>query len=151
VDGEVTTTASRDPGSVHRTQPAKAAKAASDSARGSQNNTRKRARSSMSHSERRERHNTKERERRKRIRLCCDELNMLVPFCDSDTDKATTLQWTTAFLRYINKTYGDAFKEVCLQGAENIELCKTFSLHHPASKLFGLEDEISITLPIVEL
>uniref|UniRef100_A0A3P9DKB0 BHLH domain-containing protein n=3 Tax=Pseudocrenilabrinae TaxID=318546 RepID=A0A3P9DKB0_9CICH len=62
-------------------------------------------------SQRRERHNSKERERRKRIRLCCDELNTLVPFCDSETDKVTTLQWTTAFLRYITKTYGDTFKE----------------------------------------
>lgn len=44
--------------------------------------------------------------------MCCDELNTLVPFCDSETDKVTTLQWTTAFLRYITKTYGDTFKEV---------------------------------------
>lgn len=49
---------------------------------------------------------------RRRIRLYCDELNVLVPFCESDTDKVTTLQWTTAFLKYINKTYGDTFKEV---------------------------------------
>ncbi|XP_040920311.1 transcription factor-like 5 protein [Toxotes jaculatrix] len=73
--------------------------------------TRKRARPCMSLSQRKERHNSKERERRKRIRSCCDELNVLVPFCDSDTDKVTTLQWTTAFLRYINKMYGDTFKE----------------------------------------
>ncbi|XP_031583693.2 uncharacterized protein LOC116310905 isoform X3 [Oreochromis aureus] len=89
----------------------KAAKAAPDSAGEPQSSKRKVARSSMLLSQRRERHNSKERERRKRIRLCCDELNMLVPFCDSETDKVTTLQWTTAFLRYITKTYGDTFKE----------------------------------------
>ncbi|XP_018556711.1 transcription factor-like 5 protein isoform X1 [Lates calcarifer] len=103
----VTPAASRKRGS----QLTKAAKAAPDSAAESGNSARKRAGFCMSHSQRRERHNSKERERRKRIRLCCDELNMLVPFCDSDTDKVTTLQWTTAFLRYINKTYGDTFKE----------------------------------------
>ncbi|XP_053173966.1 transcription factor-like 5 protein [Scomber japonicus] len=81
------------------------------SAGDSEGGSRKTARSCISLSQRRERHNSKERERRKRIRLCCDELNMLVPFCDSDTDKVTTLQWTTTFLRYINKTYGDTFKE----------------------------------------
>uniref|UniRef100_A0A8C6SW85 BHLH domain-containing protein n=1 Tax=Neogobius melanostomus TaxID=47308 RepID=A0A8C6SW85_9GOBI len=63
---------------------------------------------------RRERHNSKERERRRRIRLCCDELNMLVPFCQADTDKVTTLQWAATYLRYVNKIYGDAIKEVCL-------------------------------------
>ncbi|XP_014190303.1 uncharacterized protein LOC102292053 isoform X1 [Haplochromis burtoni] len=89
----------------------KAAKAAPDSAGEPQSSRRKIARSSMLLSQRRERHNSKERERRKRIRLCCDELNALVPFCDSETDKVTTLQWTTAFLRYITKTYGDTFKE----------------------------------------
>ncbi|KAI3357554.1 hypothetical protein L3Q82_015971, partial [Scortum barcoo] len=92
-------------------RPVKAAKADPDSADKSESGTRKRARPHMSLSQRKERHNSKERERRKRIRSCCDELNMLVPFCDSDTDKVTTLQWTTAFLRYINKTYGDTFKE----------------------------------------
>ncbi|XP_072224084.1 uncharacterized protein [Leuresthes tenuis] len=92
-------------------QPRKAAEAAPDSAGESQSGGWKKARSCLSLSQRRERHNTKERERRKRIRLCCDELNTMVPFCDSDTDKVTTLQWTTAYLRYINKMYGDAFKE----------------------------------------
>lgn len=51
---------------------------------------------------------------RKKIRSCCDELNLLVPFCQPDSDKVTTLKWTTAFLRYINKTYGDTLKEVSL-------------------------------------
>ncbi|XP_026881096.2 transcription factor-like 5 protein [Electrophorus electricus] len=61
--------------------------------------------------QRRERHNSKERDRRRRIRLCCDELNLLVPFCNTDTDKATTLQWTTAFLKYIREMYGDSLKQ----------------------------------------
>ncbi|XP_067448833.1 transcription factor-like 5 protein isoform X1 [Thunnus thynnus] len=103
--------ASRKHGSAHSSRPVKAAKAAPDSAGGSGSSSGKTARSCMSLSQRREKHNSKERERRKRIRLCCDELNMLVPFCDSDTDKVTTLQWTTTFLRYIKKTYGDTFKE----------------------------------------
>ncbi|XP_035511945.1 transcription factor-like 5 protein [Morone saxatilis] len=100
--------ASRKHAGTHSSQTVKAAQ---DSAGESASSTRKRARSHMSLSQRRERHNSKERERRKRIRSCCDELNMLVPFCESDTDKVTTLQWTTSFLRYINKTYGDTFKE----------------------------------------
>uniref|UniRef100_A0AAV2M0E1 BHLH domain-containing protein n=1 Tax=Knipowitschia caucasica TaxID=637954 RepID=A0AAV2M0E1_KNICA len=62
-------------------------------------------------SQRRERHNSKERERRRSIRLCCDELNLLVPFCQTDTDKVTTLRWTAAYIRYINKMYGDVLKE----------------------------------------
>ncbi|XP_072304755.1 uncharacterized protein [Eucyclogobius newberryi] len=62
-----------------------------------------------------ERHNSRERERRRRIRLSCDELNKLVPFCQKDTDKVSTLQWTAAYLRYITKMYGDTLKEVCLQ------------------------------------
>ncbi|XP_076875057.1 transcription factor-like 5 protein [Brachyhypopomus gauderio] len=61
--------------------------------------------------QRRQRHNSKERDRRRRIRLCCDELNLLVPFCNADTDKATTLQWTTAFLKYTREVYGDCLKE----------------------------------------
>ncbi|XP_030279114.1 transcription factor-like 5 protein isoform X2 [Sparus aurata] len=89
----------------------KSSKASPDSAGEPGSSTKKRARAGMSLSQRREKHNRKERERRKRIRLCCDELNMLVPFCDSDSDKVTTLQWTTAFFRYINNTYGDTFKE----------------------------------------
>ncbi|XP_036447688.1 transcription factor-like 5 protein [Colossoma macropomum] len=59
----------------------------------------------------RERHNSKERDRRRRIRLCCDELNLLVPFCTAETDKATTLQWTTAFLKYIRELHGDSLKQ----------------------------------------
>ncbi|NXW64056.1 TCFL5 protein, partial [Eurystomus gularis] len=61
--------------------------------------------------QRRERHNRLERDRRRRIRVCCDELNLLVPFCTVDTDKATTLQWTTAFLKYIQERHGDALKQ----------------------------------------
>uniref|UniRef100_A0A8C8RBI1 Transcription factor like 5 n=1 Tax=Pelusios castaneus TaxID=367368 RepID=A0A8C8RBI1_9SAUR len=62
-------------------------------------------------SQRRERHNRMERDRRRRIRICCDELNLLVPFCTADTDKATTLQWTTAFLKYIQERHGDSLKK----------------------------------------
>uniref|UniRef100_A0A8B9NU55 Transcription factor like 5 n=1 Tax=Apteryx owenii TaxID=8824 RepID=A0A8B9NU55_APTOW len=62
-------------------------------------------------SQRRERHNRMERDRRRRIRICCDELNLLVPFCTADTDKATTLQWTTAFLKYIHERHGDSLKK----------------------------------------
>ncbi|XP_004841084.1 transcription factor-like 5 protein isoform X2 [Heterocephalus glaber] len=62
-------------------------------------------------SQRRERHNRMERDRRRRIRICCDELNLLVPFCNVETDKATTLQWTTAFLKYIQERHGDSLKK----------------------------------------
>ncbi|XP_071967044.1 transcription factor-like 5 protein isoform X2 [Engystomops pustulosus] len=62
-------------------------------------------------SQRRERHNRMERDRRRRIRVCCDELNSLVPFCTVETDKATTLQWTTAFLKYIQERHGDTLKK----------------------------------------
>uniref|UniRef100_A0A3B5A6A2 BHLH domain-containing protein n=1 Tax=Stegastes partitus TaxID=144197 RepID=A0A3B5A6A2_9TELE len=92
----------------------KAARAGTLSSGDPRGGARKRTLPCMSPSERRGRHNSKERERRKKIRLCCDELNMIVPFCSSDTDKATTLQWTTAFLRYINKMYGDTFNEASL-------------------------------------
>ncbi|KAM9260324.1 LOW QUALITY PROTEIN: transcription factor-like 5 protein [Cariama cristata] len=61
--------------------------------------------------QRRERHNRMERDRRRRIRVSCDELNLLVPFCTVDTDKATTLQWTTAFLKYIQERHGDSLKQ----------------------------------------
>uniref|UniRef100_A0AAY5L909 Transcription factor-like 5 protein n=1 Tax=Esox lucius TaxID=8010 RepID=A0AAY5L909_ESOLU len=47
----------------------------------------------------------------RRIRFCCDELNVLAPFCNQETDKATTLQWTTAFLKYIREVYGDSIKQ----------------------------------------
>ncbi|XP_075702854.1 transcription factor-like 5 protein [Rhinoderma darwinii] len=62
-------------------------------------------------SQRRERHNRMERDRRRRIRVCCDELNNLVPFCTVETDKATTLQWTTAFLKYVQERHGDTLKK----------------------------------------
>ncbi|XP_026717824.1 transcription factor-like 5 protein isoform X1 [Athene cunicularia] len=61
--------------------------------------------------QRRERHNRMERDRRRRIRFCCDELNLLVPFCTVDTDKATTLEWTTSFLKYIQEQHGDSLKQ----------------------------------------
>ncbi|KAM6976832.1 transcription factor-like 5 protein [Aplochiton taeniatus] len=72
---------------------------------------RKRAVAPVESSQRRERHNSKERDRRRRIRHCCDELNLLVPFCNNDTDKATTLQWTTTYLKYITEVYGDSIKQ----------------------------------------
>ncbi|KAM4570633.1 uncharacterized protein V3H82_010430 [Fundulus diaphanus] len=100
-------------------EPAKTSKTASNASRMSRRGGCKKARSSMSLVQRRERHNTIERERRKRIRSCCDELNTMVPFCDSSTDKVTTLQWTTAFLRYINKMYGDSFKEEYQKAFDN--------------------------------
>uniref|UniRef100_A0A673UH59 BHLH domain-containing protein n=1 Tax=Suricata suricatta TaxID=37032 RepID=A0A673UH59_SURSU len=50
-------------------------------------------------------------DRRRRIRICCDELNLLVPFCNAETDKATTLQWTTAFLKYMQERHGDSLKK----------------------------------------
>ncbi|XP_041656269.1 transcription factor-like 5 protein [Cheilinus undulatus] len=107
----ITSAASRKNSSTPCLKPKKSAKTVPASAVGSGGGTRKKKRLYISPSKRRERHNMKERERRKMIRLCCDELNMLVPFCNSDSDKVTTLQWTTAFLRYIDKTYGDTFKE----------------------------------------
>ncbi|XP_068609710.1 transcription factor-like 5 protein [Brachionichthys hirsutus] len=97
--------------STRRSQSSKAAKTAPDSTGISGRDARKKRCSHISHSQRREIHNFRERNRRKKIRSCCDELNMLVPFCESDSDKATTLQWTTAFLRYINATYGNIFRE----------------------------------------
>ncbi|XP_058266615.1 uncharacterized protein LOC131366286 isoform X2 [Hemibagrus wyckioides] len=61
--------------------------------------------------QRKEKHNFNERERRRKIRLCCDELNMLVPYCNRYTDTATTLQWTTAYLKYIREVYGNSIKQ----------------------------------------
>ncbi|XP_048860269.1 LOW QUALITY PROTEIN: transcription factor-like 5 protein [Brienomyrus brachyistius] len=77
--------------------------------------------------QRREKHNSMERDRRRRIRICCDELNKLVPFCSFDTDKATTLQWTTAFLKYLKEIYGDSLKQefqnvFCGQTGKRIKL-----------------------------
>ncbi|KAM9828397.1 uncharacterized protein ACBT44_022671 [Syngnathus typhle] len=37
-----------------------------------------------------EKHNCRERERRKKIRSLCEELNLLVPFCATDTDTIST-------------------------------------------------------------
>ncbi|CAL8257535.1 unnamed protein product [Gadus morhua 'NCC'] len=72
---------------------------------------RKKAGNPAESSQRREKHNSKERDRRRRIRMCCNELNTLVPFCRPDTDKASTLQWTAAYLKYIEEVYGDSPKE----------------------------------------
>lgn len=72
---------------------------------------RRRTQPYMSVSQRKEMHNLKERERRKNIRLYCDELNTLVPFCNTNTDKVTTLQWTVTFLKYVTELYGDTLKE----------------------------------------
>lgn len=51
---------------------------------------------------------------RRRIRVYCDELNVLVPLCHAKCDKVTTLQLTTAYLRYIHRMHGDTFREVPL-------------------------------------
>ncbi|XP_024207910.1 transcription factor-like 5 protein isoform X2 [Pan troglodytes] len=77
-------------------------------------------------SQRRERHNRMERDRRRRIRICCDELNLLVPFCNAETDKATTLQWTTAFLKYIQERHGDSLKKVLSTNSRYIMLWTCF-------------------------
>nr|XP_058929748.1 LOW QUALITY PROTEIN: transcription factor-like 5 protein [Kogia breviceps] len=61
-----------------------------------------------------ERHSRRERDGRRRIRICCDELNPLVPCCNAETDEATTLQWTTAFLKYIQERHGDSLKKVSI-------------------------------------
>ncbi|XP_029994668.1 uncharacterized protein LOC115422452 [Sphaeramia orbicularis] len=111
VDEIPTLAASRKHGSAQSAKAISAAKVAPDLAGESGKKARKRVQRNVSHRERRERHNSKERERRRRIRLFCDELNTLVPFCYLDTDKATTLQWTTAYLKYINKMHGDTIKE----------------------------------------
>ncbi|XP_050960932.1 uncharacterized protein LOC127162204 isoform X2 [Labeo rohita] len=78
---------------------------------GTSSTKRGRTRPLVDRTRRKEEHNRKERDRRRRIRLCCDELNLLVPFCYADTDKATTLQWTTAFLKYIQEIHGDRLKQ----------------------------------------
>ncbi|KAL6091383.1 hypothetical protein STEG23_027121 [Scotinomys teguina] len=52
-----------------------------------------------------------ERDRRRKIGICCDELNLLVPFCNAETHKATTPRWTTALLKYIQERHGDSLKE----------------------------------------
>ncbi|KAF7210198.1 uncharacterized protein [Nothobranchius furzeri] len=90
-------------------QPKTKAKAAPDMERKSQKGDEKRGKPGMTVSQRRDRHNSNERERRKKIRLCCDELNKMVPFCDSYTDKVSTLLWTVSFLTYIKTIHGDAF------------------------------------------
>ncbi|XP_075955904.1 uncharacterized protein LOC142958356 [Anarhichas minor] len=128
------------------TRTSRPSKAAPDSAGESGSSTSKRTRSHLSLIQRREVHNSKERKRRKMIRLYCDELNMLAPFCESDTDKVTTLQWTTAFLRYIKKTYGDTFKE---------EFQKTFAdgkgrflKSSPSSDPIHREEDDTLSIPL---
>ncbi|XP_068193441.1 uncharacterized protein [Antennarius striatus] len=113
-DTAASSTSSRNSDSAHSSQIASAAMTAPGSIRKPGRNGRKRAGSQLPLSERREIHNIRERHRRKTIRSCCDELNLLVPFCSKDCDKATTLRWTTAFLRYINETYGDIVRQVRL-------------------------------------
>ncbi|XP_067303104.1 transcription factor-like 5 protein isoform X2 [Pseudorasbora parva] len=109
---------------------------------------RDRTRPLMDRTQRKEVHNRKERDRR-RIRLCCDELNLLVPFCYADTDKATTLQWTTAFLKYIQEIHGDFLKQdfqrtfcgktglrlkpSCVSAAHHLEPCQNMSAPGGAS------------------
>ncbi|KAG1927506.1 uncharacterized protein LOC120479047 [Pimephales promelas] len=96
---------------------------------------RDRTRPLMDRTQRKEVHNRKERDRRRRIRLCCDELNLLVPFCYADTDKATTLQWTTAFLKYIQEIHGDCLKQDFQRtfcGKTGLRLKPSVSVaHHP--------------------
>ncbi|KAK7877917.1 hypothetical protein WMY93_031446 [Mugilogobius chulae] len=101
--------------SVQLRAKAMASKDSSDSSRKTGSDVKKCAHRVVPLSLRREKHNSKERERRRNIRLCCDELNRLVPFCHSDTDKVTTLQWTAAYLKYINKMYGDTVREEFLK------------------------------------
>ncbi|XP_056278628.1 transcription factor-like 5 protein [Pseudoliparis swirei] len=110
-DDAVKPAAFRTHGGTRGSKCSKAASAGRTSAGQSGSGTWIRPQSHMSLIQRKEKHNRKERERRKRISLYCNELNMLVPFCESSTDKVTTLQWTAAFLGYIKKTCGDAFKE----------------------------------------
>ncbi|XP_072254741.1 transcription factor-like 5 protein [Pyxicephalus adspersus] len=62
-------------------------------------------------SQSREKKNCLERYRRRQIRMYCDKMNMLVPFCNEKSDKATTLKWTLAFLKYIQKQHGDSLKK----------------------------------------
>ncbi|XP_017264929.1 transcription factor-like 5 protein [Kryptolebias marmoratus] len=116
-------------------QPTNDAKAALDMATKSQRGGWKRARSSLSVGQRKERHNSMERERRKKIRVCCDDLNTMVPFCNSDTDKVTTLQWTLTYLRYISLMYGDTIKEefekFFTQKREMLLKPSSSSGHHP--------------------
>ncbi|XP_062315248.1 transcription factor-like 5 protein isoform X1 [Osmerus eperlanus] len=101
----------RGPRSLKATTASTAGSADVNGAGGATGGTRKRGGGPVESSQRRERHNSKERDRRRRIRFCCDELNLLAPFCNHETDKATTLQWTTAFLKYIREVYGDSIKQ----------------------------------------
>ncbi|CAJ1084844.1 transcription factor-like 5 protein isoform X1 [Xyrichtys novacula] len=115
---------------------------------GSESITKKKTQTGGSVSQRRERHNIKERERRKRIRLYCDELNMLVPFCNSDTDKVTTLQWTTAYLRYINEICGDTFKEEFKRMFHNERGLFLKSSPSSAHDQIGRETDETLTIPL---
>ncbi|XP_029689754.1 uncharacterized protein isoform X1 [Takifugu rubripes] len=91
-------------------QPVTAMETTQDCSEGSGSSSERRGRSRNAGC-RKERHNLMERERRRRIRVYCDELNVLVPLCHAKCDKVTTLQLTTAYLRYIHKMHGDTFRE----------------------------------------
>ncbi|MBZ3891621.1 Transcription factor-like 5 protein [Sciurus carolinensis] len=72
-------------------------------------------------------------DRRRGIRICCDELHLLVPFCNAETGKATNLQWTTAFLKYIQERYGDSLKKefesvFCRKTGRRLKLTRPDSL-----------------------
>lgn len=80
-------------------------------------------------------------------------MNFLVPFCTADTDKATTLQWTTAFLKYIQERHGDSLKKVCIPQSnfrffsgvvKNILLKKTITISLKVHETFLLD----LTLPL---
>ncbi|XP_061217513.1 transcription factor-like 5 protein isoform X2 [Neopsephotus bourkii] len=100
--------------------------------------------------QRRERHNRMERDRRRRIRLSCDELNLLVPFCTVDTDKATTLQWTTAFLKYIQERHGDSLKQefetvFCSKTGRRLKIPRSdaFVTCPAQENTYGYEDQVA--------
>ncbi|CAN9515369.1 unnamed protein product [Ophioblennius macclurei] len=95
----------------HHVETAKAAAVGSNSAKNLRSKVKKRTEPVLSASERKKIHNMKERNRRTKIRHLCDELNRLVPLCDTTTDKVNTLQKAVAFLRFIGETYGDSLKE----------------------------------------
>ncbi|XP_074538355.1 uncharacterized protein LOC141799862 [Halichoeres trimaculatus] len=138
-----TSAASRKHRGIHSPLLRKGAKAVR-----SGSSTKKKTQAHISPSQRREKHNSMERERRKKIRQCCDELNMLVPFCNSDTDKVNTLLWTAAFLKYINELYGDTLKENFKRALtdENGHLLKHGL--SPSSDLMKRETDETLTIPL---
>ncbi|XP_028308354.1 transcription factor-like 5 protein [Gouania willdenowi] len=120
----------RDSSTTHLSKLISSTKASKVSAGGSRKEGGRRK--PMSDAQRKERHNITERERRRKIRLYHDHLNTLVPFCNADTDKVTTLQWTTAYLEYIKQKYGDVFKEEFTAFASKTTVCPAAT--YPASK-----------------